>query len=94
MKSLGAEPSLVGEGNLPAVTISKGLAESAQAAVGDLLYVSDRRSWLGGLRSSQAIVSGVDETVAEDVIWLGNDTFTTVVTSSRTELPVRVRKLY
>ena len=94
VKSLETEPPLVGEGKLPSVTISKGLAEAGQAAVGDLLYVSDRRWWLGGLRSSQAIVGQIDETVAENVIWLGSDTFATVVTRSRTEIPVRVRKLY
>lgn len=94
VRKLEVEPPLVGDGRLPAVTVSKGLAAAAEAAVGDLLYVSDRRWWLGGLRSSQAIVAAVDEAVDEPVVWLGPDTFAAVVTRSRTNRPVLARKLY
>ena len=94
VRKLDSEPAVVGEGSLPAVTVSKGLAEAAEASAGDLLYVSDRRNWLGGLRSTQAIVAVVDETVSEPVVWLGPDTFDVVVARSRAKLPVSVRKLY
>ncbi|TVQ92067.1 MAG: sodium:solute symporter family protein [Deltaproteobacteria bacterium] len=50
-----------GEAQLPEARISSALADRIHAGEGDLLYVSDRRFWLGGLRSAHVVVAGVDE---------------------------------
>lgn len=52
---------LRGEAHLPEARISRALAELLQAGEGDLLYVSDRRFWLGGLNSAHVVVAGIDE---------------------------------
>ncbi len=88
------EPALSGEGRLPGVTLSRGLAEKIQASDGDLLYVTDRRWWLGGLRSSHAVVDTIEEGTEEPIVRLGPQTFETVVASSRVDKAFQVEKLY
>jgi len=51
--------ALHGEAHLPGVTISQALAQALDATEGDLLYLSDPRRWLGGLRSTHAVVAAV-----------------------------------
>lgn len=41
------------------VELSAPLAQALDAGEGDLVYVSDSRWWLGGLRSQHAVVGGV-----------------------------------
>jgi SSS family solute:Na+ symporter len=53
--------------DLPEVQLSSALAVELQAQVGDRIYVSDRRVWLGGLRSRHGIVS---EVVSEGGKWV------------------------
>ncbi|MEC9094798.1 MAG: sodium:solute symporter family protein, partial [Planctomycetota bacterium] len=45
--------------DFPVVQVSRRLADSLSVASGDLVYVSDCRWWLGGLRSSQCRVGEV-----------------------------------
>jgi SSS family solute:Na+ symporter len=89
----GDDDSLRGEGQLPVVTLSAALAEAAGAAPGDLVFVSDRRAWLGGLRASHAVVDAVDAGDGAEIV-MGPMLFDTVVTASRATTELRVRKLY
>ena len=84
-----------GAAALPTVRLSAAAAVALGDAVpGDLLYVSDSRSWLGGLRSAQTVVDSVDLDSEGAVIELGPAVFDEVITTSRTTLPVRLKKLY
>jgi SSS family solute:Na+ symporter len=79
----------------PLVRISRPLADSLDAAAGDLLYVTDSRWWLGGLRSTHAVVQKVvDAPTGQSNIELDPATFASVVTSRRKDKPVRVERLY
>ena len=64
------------------------------SVAGDLVYVSDARRWLGGLRSAHAVVGEISEAPGAAAIDLGPDTFTSVVAPSRTERPIVVARLY
>ena len=94
VERLEEEPELCGEASLAGVTISRALADDLGAACGDLVYVSDTRKWLGGLRSSHAVVIAVSEGEGEPMIRLGAETYETVVVSKRAEKAVLVRRLY
>jgi len=83
-----------GEANLPVVHISESLARNlGDARPGDLVYISDRRAWLGGLRSGHGIVGQV---IPGNVptIWLGPSAQTVIVAKGRQDQALRVRKLY
>jgi hypothetical protein len=45
--------------DLPVARLSSALAVELTATVGSLVYVADRRAWLGGLRSRHCVVSEV-----------------------------------
>jgi hypothetical protein len=62
-------------------------------APGDLVFVSDIRWWLGGLRSTHAIVGTVTAAPGE-AIELGPSAFDDVVARGRAGRPVRVERLY
>ncbi|MFP6677429.1 MAG: sodium/solute symporter, partial [Pirellulaceae bacterium] len=49
--------------DMPRVTISPALAEDLNADANDILYVTDSRWWLGGLRSTHAKVQAVDASI-------------------------------
>src|SRR5690625_5292822 len=55
------EKSLPGARDMTGVSISSKTAEELQARLGDLVYVSDTRWWTGGLYSTHAIVSKIEE---------------------------------
>jgi len=82
-----------GEGHLPPVRISSALASALDAKADALVYVSDARAWLGGLRSVHAIV---DEVFDDDVarIELGPATFDLVVSAGRKGREIIVERLY
>jgi SSS family solute:Na+ symporter len=82
-----------GERQLPAARISSKLAQALKAAEGDLVFVTDSRMWLGGLRSGHAIVAEVFEG-AEPTISLGPSLHDAIITKSRRGRPLRVQKLY
>lgn len=80
---------------LPLVRISQPLAEALQCQAGDLLYVTDSRWWLGGLKSVHAIVDSVEESPdGRATVELGPDTFSRVVTPHRRDQAVTVERLY
>lgn len=87
----GAQPR--GEAQLPVLRISSALAASLTAKPDDLVYVTDTRWWLGGMKSAHAVVSEVVED-ATPWVELDEDTFGTVVTASRAESEVLVERLY
>jgi len=76
-----------------AVKLSRPLAEELSAKRGDLVYVTDRRWWTGGMRSTHALV---DEVVAADeaFVELGPEAHASVVTARRGEERVLVERLY
>jgi SSS family solute:Na+ symporter len=88
----GEIDAVQGVGALPVVAITSILAAALDDAVpGDLLYVSDSRAWLGGLKASHAIIGSV-EAGDDPRVTLGPELFTLVASRSRASL--RVKKLY
>lgn len=63
----GASDEIFGQGQLPAVRVSKILAQKLDAQAKDLVYISDTRWWLGGLRSAHAIIEEVTEQDEESI---------------------------
>ena len=85
--------SIIPSAQLPLVHISAPLAQALDAQPGDLLYLSDRRWWLGGLRSAHAIVEQVIE-ADEPTVELGPGTFESVVARKRAHQAILVERLY
>ena len=84
----------VGEGHLPEIGLSAGLAVTLEAKIGDLLYVSDTRSWLGGLRSAHGIVGWIEEE-AEPKVWVGEEVMQVLTSGKGAEtLPISIERLY
>ena len=88
------EPPTRGETQLTVVTISEELTRRLKAQVDDLVYVSDARWWLGGLRSVHAVVGSIDGKLDGKVVRMGSETFAAVVSSRRRLKPVVVERLY
>ncbi len=82
-----------GSGELPSVVISEGLARQVEATAGDILFVSDRRWFLGGLSATHVRVREVS---GDDGVWvrLGPEARAAVVRKGRETLPLRVQRLY
>jgi solute:Na+ symporter, SSS family len=82
-----------GPGDLPTAVVSSALATSIEAEVGDLLFVSDRRWWFGGLHATHVRVR---EIVGGDAAWvrLGPDAREAVVRPGRESEAVVVQRLY
>ncbi len=77
-----------------AARITRGLAESLGGArPGDLLYVTDRRRWLGGLWSVHVAVTEVVDDAAA-AVELGPQTWDALIASGRDAEQVRVVRLY
>ncbi len=88
----GGTDELHGVAQVPSVTITAALAGALDdAEPGDLLYVSDGRAWLGGLKASHAIVATV-EPGDDPRVTLGPALHTLV--ASRPNAPLRIKKLY
>jgi SSS family solute:Na+ symporter len=76
----------------PVITISRALADAIDAEVGDLLYVTDARWWLGGLRSGHGIVGEVvDGNLAEVTLGSG---LSAAIRPAPANAVIRVRRLY
>jgi SSS family solute:Na+ symporter len=79
---------------LPFAWVSSALAdEIGGLGVGDLLYVSDARAWLGGLRSGHVLVREIRPGTSS-VIGLGPEVREAVIAPGRKEKPLRVKRLY
>ena len=73
--------------------ISTSLARKLEAGPGDLLYISDRRWWLGGLYSAHTVIRAVfDE--SKKVIEIDRETSQAVITKKRLDRELLVEKLY
>ena len=90
-----SEPELCGEAQLPIVRASRALADALGAAPGDLVYISDTRRWLGGLRSAHAILGEIVDGDGDGVfVRIDRETFHSIVTRRREHQPVTVERLY
>ena len=79
---------------LPFAWVSSTLAESLGGLkVGDLLYVSDSRAWLGGLRSGHVLVGEIRHST-DPSIGLDPEVAETIVAPSRRGRPLRIKRLY
>jgi len=87
-------PGTRGEAGLPVVWPSRALANELGGAPGDLVYITDARWWLGGLRSAHAILGEIEEDVGATVVKMDDNVFETVVARGRREKPVVVERLY
>ena len=83
-----------GDAQLPAVRLSKTLADALGAEPGDLVYVTDRRWWTGGLHSVHAVVVGIDVEGDTAIVEMGPQTYSLVVTAARGNQPLVVERLY
>lgn len=79
----------------PIVRLSRDLAARLGAFTGDILFLSDRRRWLGGLRGTHAVCGPLLVVHGETFrVELGETTRATVVSPRREGKLVRVEKLY
>jgi SSS family solute:Na+ symporter len=89
-----ARPRLGAAEVLPA-RVSRGLAETlGGVAAGDLLYVTDRRVWLGGLRSTHLMVDSVADDLTGASVELAPDAWEAVIAPRRSSARLRIRRLY
>ena len=79
---------------MPVVNLSPVAAGALKAVPGDLIYITDRRWWLGGLRSTHAVVGAIDIEEDKAVVEIGPQTWPIVVGPSRTDRLVKVERLY
>jgi SSS family solute:Na+ symporter len=75
---------------LPLVNLSRDLAAHIQADVGDRVYVTDRRSWLGGLNAVQAKIGVILDD--EGRVVMGPVAYESVVKKGREAEPVRIER--
>lgn len=92
-RKLQAPSALLGNAQLPSVNLSPSVITQLHAKVGDPVYVTDTRWWLGGLNSMHVIIGEVVDS-PEDVIELGGDIYELVVTARRSHYAVRIEKFY
>ncbi len=78
---------------LPLVRLSKTVAQALSADVGDLLHVGDRRAWLGGLRSTHAIVDRITADDGDGHVEIGPTAWQAVVKPGREDQPLRLELL-
>ncbi|MEE2830614.1 MAG: sodium:solute symporter family protein, partial [Myxococcota bacterium] len=82
------------EAGLPYAWVSEGSARALGGIeVGDLLYVSDRRAWLGGLRSGHVLVGQI-RPGDEARVGLPSRLHKAIVPPGRSEVPLRLKRLY
>lgn len=86
-------PVTAGTGSLPMVGISNALATDLEGVEGDLLYISDKRKWLGGLYSTHAVVGEIFKH-SDNLIQLDRETSELVITKNRINEILIVEKLY
>ena len=82
VSAMTEEPEPRGTASLPVAVLSPELAAALESKPGDLVYVTDTRGWLGGLRSTHALFDRIDKDLPGKTIQLGPETYATVVTAS------------
>lgn len=87
------EEPLQGEAGLPVVKLSASVMDRLRAKVGDPVYITDSRWWLGGLQSMHVVVGGQCEG-SEDVVEIGPESYDVIVTHRRHDKPIKVERLY
>jgi len=88
------DDSREGPGDLCVVTLAADLAATLDAGEGDLVYLTDARAWLGGLKASHAIVGGVDSDLADGLVTVGPTLRRVLGLEARPEKRLRVQRLY
>ena len=88
---VGEDDGCRGQAQLPVVTVSEQLAAQLSAKPGDLVFVSDSRAWLGGLKASHAVIERVDVSLPPTGLVLGPTLLRAV---GGVERPLRVKRLY
>ena len=73
------------------VYVSPQLAIKLEAKEKDLLYISDARAWLGGLRSTHAIIGGIKDSLQEDELEIPSDIMNNV---ARPNKLLRIKRMY
>ena len=86
-------PVITGTGNLLLVDISNALARELEGMEGDLIYISDKRKWLGGLYSTHAVVDEIFKH-SDNLIQLDRETSELVITKNRINEILIVEKMY
>ena len=79
---------------LPLIRVSAGLAKAVDAEAGDILYMSDARWWLGGLRSGHARIGSIDNEDNGLTVHLGPNTRSRIIVNGREATPLQVKRLY
>ena len=82
-----------GEALLPVVLLSSSVMDRLGAKVGDPVYITDTRWWLGGLHSMHVVVGGTVDG-PDDLVEIGPTTYDLIVTGRRDGKPVKVERLY
>jgi solute:Na+ symporter, SSS family len=80
--------------NNPGAKISAVLARELEASEGDLLYVTDARGWLGGLRSGHVTIVELREDFGNDRVELSPSSYSDIVAKGRDEARFKVKRLY
>lgn len=93
-KALAVGKEKTGIAELPLINLSQPLAKKLSAKAGDLVYISDRRWWLGGLHSTHAVVGDIVAGEVQPVIEMDRDTSDLVVTENRQNKYLVIEKLY
>lgn len=88
------EPPPRGASGSPVVRLSGAAARALGARPGDLLYLSDQRSWLGGLRSTHAVAGELLPEEQSLLVELGPETFEALVARGRDRFPIRIERLF
>jgi Na+/proline symporter len=79
---------------LPTITISGALATQLAAGVGDLVYVTDKRWWFGGLRSAHARVHAIDAMDTLNRVHLSPEMRERILAGGSEDRPLQVKRLY
>ena len=75
----------------PVGYISPKIAQLLEAKKGDILYVSDARTWLGGLRSTHILIGGINENLSEMEIQIPSSVDEI---AGRKGFPLRIKRMY
>lgn len=87
------DPPLGGVSQLPVVRLTSSVMQQLRAEVGNPVYITDTRWWLGGLNSMHVIVGEALEGEG-DRVELGPNTFKLIVTGRREDKMIKVERLY